>query len=138
MRRIFLNLFDSSAGTTNRLISRWLFLRALGLIYFSAFLALIFQVRGLIGTQGILPAADYLHGGLGLGLLRFWYVPTLLWFSSTDAMLMTICWAGLFASILIQLWPIASTSAFTSMPMGGWFFLLLGWGLAEAQHGATA
>jgi hypothetical protein len=40
---------------------------------------------------------------------------------------------GLFASILIQLWPLASTSAFTSMPMGGWFFLLLGWGLAEAQ-----
>jgi hypothetical protein len=41
---------------------------------------------------------------------------------------------GLFASILIQLWPIASTSAFTSMPMGGWYFLLLGWGLAEARH----
>jgi O-antigen ligase len=40
---------------------------------------------------------------------------------------------GLFASILIQLWPIASTSAFQSMPMGGWFFLLLGWGLAEAR-----
>lgn len=44
---------------------------------------------------------------------------------------------GLFASILIQLWPIASTSAFTSMPMGGWFFLLLGWGLAEAQSSQT-
>jgi hypothetical protein len=41
---------------------------------------------------------------------------------------------GLFAAILIQLWPFASTSAFTSMPMGGWFFLLLGWGLAEARH----
>ena len=40
---------------------------------------------------------------------------------------------GLFASVLIQLWPFASTSAFTSMPMGGWFFLLLGWGLAEAR-----
>jgi O-antigen ligase len=40
---------------------------------------------------------------------------------------------GLFASVFIQLWPIASTSAFTSMPMGGWFFLLLGWGLAEAR-----
>jgi O-antigen ligase len=40
---------------------------------------------------------------------------------------------GLFASIVIQLWPIASTSAFTSMPMGGWFFLLLGWALAEAR-----
>jgi hypothetical protein len=42
---------------------------------------------------------------------------------------------GLFASVLIQLWPFASTSAFTSMPMGGWFFLLLGWGLAEARAG---
>jgi O-antigen ligase len=40
---------------------------------------------------------------------------------------------GLFASTFIQLWPISSTSAFTSMPMGGWFFLLLGWGLAEAR-----
>jgi hypothetical protein len=41
---------------------------------------------------------------------------------------------GLFASILVQLWPIQSTSAFTSMPMGGWFFLLLGWAMAEARH----
>ena len=40
---------------------------------------------------------------------------------------------ALFASVLIQLWPLASTSAFTSMPMGGWFFVLLGWGLAEAR-----
>ena len=39
---------------------------------------------------------------------------------------------GLFASILIQLWPIASTSDFVNMPMGTWFFLLLGWGLAVA------
>jgi O-antigen ligase len=44
---------------------------------------------------------------------------------------------GLFASIVIQLWPLASTSAFTSMPMGGWFFLLLGWGLAEARYAAN-
>ncbi len=40
---------------------------------------------------------------------------------------------GLFASAFIQLWPLASTSAFISMPMGGWFFLTLGWGLAEAR-----
>ena len=40
---------------------------------------------------------------------------------------------GLFAAVLIQLWPIASTSAFNSLPMGGWLFLTLGWGLAEAR-----
>jgi len=41
---------------------------------------------------------------------------------------------GLFATAFVQLWPIKSTSAFTSMPMGGWFFLLLGWALAEARQ----
>ena len=37
---------------------------------------------------------------------------------------------GLFVAVLIQEWPIASSSAFTNMPLGGWFFLLLGLGLA--------
>ena len=40
---------------------------------------------------------------------------------------------GLFASILVQLWPVQSTSSFFGMPMGGWFFLLLGWALAESR-----
>ncbi len=39
--------------------------------------------------------------------------------------------AGLFAAVFIHEWPIASSSAFTNMPLGGWFFLLLGAGLAE-------
>jgi hypothetical protein len=42
---------------------------------------------------------------------------------------------ALFATMFVQLWPIQSTSAFTSMPMGGWFFLLLGWAMAEAPRG---
>jgi hypothetical protein len=41
--------------------------------------------------------------------------------------------AALFAAAAIQLWPIASSTGFTSMPVGGWSFLLLGWGLAEAR-----
>jgi len=40
---------------------------------------------------------------------------------------------GLFAAALIQLWPIASSTAWTSMPLAGWFFLLLGLALAEAR-----
>jgi O-antigen ligase len=40
---------------------------------------------------------------------------------------------GLFVAALIQLWPLASASAFTSMPLSGWFFLLLGLGLAETK-----
>ncbi len=41
---------------------------------------------------------------------------------------------GLFVAFLIQAWPIASTSPLQSLPIGGWFFLLLGFGLAEAAH----
>jgi hypothetical protein len=40
---------------------------------------------------------------------------------------------GLFAAALVHLWPIASTSAFTSLPVSGYFFVILGWGLAETR-----
>ncbi len=43
---------------------------------------------------------------------------------------------GLFASIVVQLFPFQSTSGFYTLPLGGWFFLLLGWGLAEFRHRA--
>ena len=45
---------------------------------------------------------------------------------------------GLFAAALIQLWPIASTTGFTTLPVAGWSFLLLGWGMAEARWGPVA
>jgi hypothetical protein len=87
---------------------RWLFLRAVGLIYFSAFYSLLFQVKGLIGPDGILPARDYLEAASKYyGAYRFWFAPTLLWFSSNNHTLMLICGVGFVASILLtlNLWP---------------------------------
>src|ERR1700751_681144 len=101
-------LFASQSGVPRRLISRWLFLRALGAIYFSAFFSLVFQIRGLIGPQGILPAGEYLKSvANSAGVGRFWYAPTLLWFSSSSHMLMALCWVGMLASLLIvfNFWP---------------------------------
>src|ERR1700745_210382 len=101
-------LFDSEHGASDRLISRWLFLRALGLIYYSAFFSLVFQIKGLIGPQGILPAGEYLHAVTGqFGRVGYWYAPTLLWLSSGRHMLTAICWVGMIASILLvlNLWP---------------------------------
>jgi O-antigen ligase len=40
---------------------------------------------------------------------------------------------GLFAGALIQLWPVASSTDWVSMPLAGWFFLVLGLALAEAR-----
>ena len=36
--------------------------------------------------------------------------------------------------LVVQEWPIASASSFSVIPLGGWFFLLLGFGLAVARH----
>ncbi|GBQ11642.1 O-antigen ligase family protein [Swaminathania salitolerans] len=39
---------------------------------------------------------------------------------------------GLFAAFFVQEWPLASASDFLNLPLGGWAFMLLGVGLAEA------
>jgi lipase maturation factor 1 len=101
-------LFDPEHGWSDRLIPRWLFLRALGLIYFSAFLSLLFQIRGLIGPAAILPASEYLQSvASAAGHARHWYAPTLLWFSTGSPMLMFLCWTGLVAAVLLvfNIWP---------------------------------
>lgn len=40
---------------------------------------------------------------------------------------------GLLAALVMQEWPIASASAFAVLPLGGWFFLLLGFALGLAR-----
>jgi hypothetical protein len=100
--------FDSERGDAGRLIPRWIFLRALGLIYYSAFFSLVFQIRGLIGPHGILPANEYLKMlAEQFGRVSYWYAPTVLWFSSGAHMLTGICWVGMIASVLLILnfWP---------------------------------
>lgn len=102
-------LFDSCSGMCGHLLPRWIFLRALGAIYFSAFLSLLFQIKGLIGLHGILPARDYLAAvaHIANGVARLWYAPSLFWMSSSDAMLMWVTWVGLAASLLavFNVWP---------------------------------
>ncbi len=101
-------LFDSERGASDRLLPRWIFLRALGLIYYSAFFSLVFQVRGLIGPHGILPAGEYLRAlAERFGHAGYWYAPTLLWLSSGSDMVTWICWVGMIASLLLVLnfWP---------------------------------
>jgi hypothetical protein len=102
-------LFDGQQGAADRLIPRWLFLRAIGGIYLSAFFSLLFQIRGLMGTDGILPVGPYLqavHQSLG-GWQRVWYAPTLLWWTNGPIALKGLCWLGMLASLLLlcNVWP---------------------------------
>jgi len=105
--QVIRRLFSSEEGAADRLLPRWLFLRGLGLIYFSAFYSLVFQIKGLISPDGILPAAEYLREVGKLGPVRYWYAATLLWLSSGSHMLVAICWIGMIAALLLVLniWP---------------------------------
>src|SRR6185503_4333834 len=101
-------LFDSDPGAFGRLVPRWIFVRALAAIYFSAFYSLLFQIKGLIGPQGILPVHDYLPAvPRAYPLAKFWFAPTLFWLSSSSHALMIVTWIGLVASIaaFLNLWP---------------------------------
>lgn len=101
-------LFDSRNCPSDRFVSRWIFLRAVGAIYFSAFFSLVFQIRGLIGPEGILPASEYLKSvAEQVGHARYWYAPGFLWFSSNSLTLTGLCWVGMAAAVLlvINVWP---------------------------------
>ncbi len=101
-------LFDGRDGPADRLVPRWIFLRALAAIYFSAFYSLLFQIKGLIGPEGILPAQQYLTSvARAMGGAKYWYAPSLFWISSSDRMLMAVTWIGLAAAMVafLNLWP---------------------------------
>lgn len=85
-------------------LTRGILLRALGFIYFIAFLVLWNQGDGLFGSDGILPAPRFLrivHERAGTG--SYFELPTLFWISSTDAALRSAAFVGLVLSALVTL-----------------------------------
>jgi hypothetical protein len=85
-------------------LTRFVFLRFLGLIYSVAFLSLARQWRPLIGSDGLLPAADFLvrvRAQLGTSGGAFWRLPSLFWFGSSDAALGGLAWCGFGLSLAV-------------------------------------
>jgi hypothetical protein len=73
-------------------------------VYLAAFTSLAGQIRGLMGSQGIVPVERVLqiltekNGGPA-----YWGLPSLLWWWHTDAALTAICWAGAALSVVLLL-----------------------------------
>ena len=86
------------------------FFRArLGLIHFSAFFWRFKSAAHRAGTEFFLPTN--LHAvSHQLASSRLWFAPTLLWLSNSNHTLMTICWLGMMASLLLvsNVWPRAN------------------------------
>ena len=87
-------------------LTRWIFLRALGVIYLIAFVSLWTQISGLIGHNGILPADQFMSAASqqcdaqGIGLDRYHLLPTLCWFNSSDGFLHFQCAAGAVLAVI--------------------------------------
>src|SRR5262249_36411126 len=81
-------------------LTRALFLRSIGVIYLIAFWSLFVQIDGLIGSNGILPAANFTRAATQqLGAARWWSEPTLAYWSSSDEFLHGLCITGIVASV---------------------------------------
>ncbi len=113
------------------------FLRLLGAVSLVAFVSYAVQVRGLIGEQGLLPAANYMERVEGYvestpdaSALDF---PTLCWWFCSDGALATMAWGGAAfafaltvglapAPILLLLWVL-----YLSLTVAGQTFLGFQW-----------
>jgi len=86
-------------------ITRRLFLRAIGVVYFIAFWSLGRQILGLMGKDGISPAADFLHQIRinNSGNEVYWRLPTLCWLNCSDFFLQFLCWGGMALAALLVL-----------------------------------
>jgi len=88
-------------------LTRWMFLRSLGVIYLIAFVSLWTQIGGLIGHGGILPANQFMSAvqqqcdSQGIGLERFHLLPTLCWLDSSDGFLNVQCAAGTVCAMML-------------------------------------
>lgn len=126
-------------------VANGLFLRLVGLIYAFACGSFALQVRGLIGSHGLLPASDFLSTvHLERGPEAYHAFPTLFWWSSSDTMLVGVCWAATAIGCLIALGIaqapllIAAWALFLSITAVGQDFFAFQWDSLLTEAGFIA
>ncbi|MEC7839375.1 MAG: lipase maturation factor family protein [Chlamydiota bacterium] len=120
----------------NYLLASKIFIRTLGVIYFIAFFPFLFQIKGLIGSNGILPLKKYLTLIKSrFGNLAYWRFPCIFWLNASDVMLISVVLAGLACSLLLTLglYPLILLPIlyilYLSIIKAGQDFLSFGWEL---------
>jgi predicted DCC family thiol-disulfide oxidoreductase YuxK len=146
------NLFDKldmwligrHTTPSTHVVSRWLFLRALAIVYLIAFVSFFVQMDGLIGSKGILPIAPALKSAGHPSVELFFRVPTLAWFAASDPALHGMCWIGIASAILllIGIAPVLCLGAlwilYLSLVYAGQEFLSFQWDTLLLEAGFLA
>jgi lipase maturation factor 1 len=133
------------AAPSSYVLSRWVYLRLLGLVYVIAFLSLRVQVVGLIGAHGILPAGNFLQAVQSYyGSASYRLVPTLAWISSSDAALKLLCSVGALFGLLVMLGVVTGPAlalawlCYLSLVTVGQDFLTFQWDILLLEAGFLA
>ena len=123
----------------------WLFLRAIGLIYLSAFVSFGVQALGLIGSHGIQPLSEFLDAAHSqLGPASYWQLPMVFWINHSDFMIEATCWAGAAISLLVILDILPALSLlllyalYLSLFYAGQIFMGYQWDTLLLESGALA
>ena len=85
-------------------ITRQVFVRGLGFIYFVAFLIIINQGVALLGFNGLLPIESYVkrvQSYFGGPWAAFFDLPSLFYFAHSDLSLQMVGWLGLLFSLFL-------------------------------------
>src|SRR6059058_2762556 len=123
---------------------RW-FLRALGVIYLIAFVSLWVQVDGLVGSNGMSPVSQFLPAvRRQLGPDAYTLLPTLCWFSSSNASLHFLCGSGVLCSLVLifGIAPAVSLVAlfvlYLSLTIAGQVFFSFQWDVLLLETGFSS
>ena len=93
-----------STASSKYWLTRFVFLRFLGGMYFVGFLILVNQGLPLIGENGLLPAKNFIDivgAGYEATFDAFLKIPTLFWFHMSDRALVLYAWIGTILSFLV-------------------------------------
>jgi predicted DCC family thiol-disulfide oxidoreductase YuxK len=100
--RVSLFLWGRDYGPPRYDLVSFLFLRLFGLIFLSAFVSFGVQALGLIGSHGILPLPELVDAVRAqTGPERFFLMPMVFWWNSSDFAIQSVCWGGAGLSLLL-------------------------------------
>ncbi len=105
-----LKAFCALDGDATFVWTRWLLLRAVGLLFIVIFWSIMTESRALLGPDGITPVADTLAAlrqQFPNPLVAFLNAPGLFWLNADWGMIATMQWLGMVAAVALtlNLWP---------------------------------
>ncbi|MHC5108521.1 MAG: lipase maturation factor family protein [Planctomycetota bacterium] len=135
-------------------VARYLFLRALAVIYLIAFLSMVVQIKGLVGQDGLLPVGEFLDPArfaqadvpswVPDSIKHVYLAPTLFWLDSSDSTLIMACYAGMVLAglVVLRVFPgpllLVMWLLYLSLTVGGQRFLSFQWDNLLLESGFLA